>query len=237
MQYCLPAGWRPSETVLVFDLDDTLYAEYDYAVSGIHAVCQHIAAAYPEYDATTLAASLRPQNGWLDALATQCGFNDTEKQSLLWQYRTHLPNITPWLSPERLQQLTAPFAGVALISDGRSLTQRLKLAALGLHHLFSPILISEAYGADKPNPLRFEIIMQQFPHCHYIYIGDNVKKDFLAPKQLGWFTIGIKPHARAIHHHTAADFPDTYQPHLWLNTLSDLAAALRPSESLHTPTH
>ena len=43
-----------------------------------------------------------------------------------------------------------PFAARALITDGRSLTQRLKIQALGLTDLFDDILISEAMQSEKP---------------------------------------------------------------------------------------
>ncbi|TFV01782.1 HAD family hydrolase, partial [Bacillus stratosphericus] len=45
---------RPAQTVLVLDLDDTLYAEQHYKRSGIEAVCRHIAELYPQHTAEGL---------------------------------------------------------------------------------------------------------------------------------------------------------------------------------------
>ena len=45
---------KPEESVIVFDLDDTLYSEYDYKYSGIQAVVGIITSLYPQYDANVL---------------------------------------------------------------------------------------------------------------------------------------------------------------------------------------
>ncbi len=39
---------NPETTVIVFDLDDTLYSEYEYKLSGIRSVIDTVAALYPD---------------------------------------------------------------------------------------------------------------------------------------------------------------------------------------------
>ena len=56
-----------------------------------------------------------------------------------------------------------PFAARALITDGRSLTQRLKIQALGLTDLFDDILISEAMQSEKPDDKRFVFLQNKYP--------------------------------------------------------------------------
>ena len=133
----MSAPIRAGESVIVFDLDDTLYAEFDYKVSGIKAVCRQVAELYPQCDKQALLSSLNMQgNSWLDDLCDYCHFNDSEKAALLWQYRLHTPDIRPYMPSEKLKKLIRQFAGSALITDGRSLTQRLKLSALVLADCF-----------------------------------------------------------------------------------------------------
>ena len=212
-----------AQSVIVFDLDDTLYSEFDYKVSGIHSVCRQIAAAYPEYHAQELLALLDMQkNDWLDRLCQHCAFNDAEKASLLWHYRLHMPDIQPYMPPETLIQLLGRFFASALISDGRSLTQRLKLHALGLSTCFDHILISEAFASEKPQPERFDFIRNRYPQKQWIYIGDNIKKDFVTPNRQGWISIGLKASPNNIHQHDAADFPADYQPRYWINDLNEI---------------
>lgn len=216
---------KPSETVLVLDLDDTLYAEYDYKQSGIAAVIDIVYRLYPEINRESLLARIRPESAhWLDDLCNYCGFNESEKQTLLWHYRLHRPSIAPFIPAAQLADWLTRFAAVALISDGRSLTQRLKLEALGLLNVFHDILISEASGADKPNPQRFEQLQQQYAQhaTQWVYVGDNLKKDFITPNRLGWHTVGIKPSEHNIHRHDAAQFSPQHQPHIWLDSVAQL---------------
>ena len=228
---------RPSESILVLDLDDTLYAEYDYKLSGIRAVCARIAELYPEYRHTDLFGRLDTEgSGWLDQLCALCGFNASEKQTLLWLYRTHTPDIRPFVPPETFKALIAPFAARILLSDGRSLTQRLKLNALGLADCFDEILISEAFSSEKPDEKRFVHIQNRHPGRQYVYVGDNIAKDFVTPNRLGWLTVGIRPAANRIHRHRAEDFPPEHLPRVWLERTNDLGSLCaesgkpRPSE-------
>ncbi|MBF0803997.1 MULTISPECIES: HAD family hydrolase [Neisseria] len=215
---------RPAQTVLVLDLDDTLYAEQHYKRSGIEAVCRHIAELYPQHTAEGLMAQTDPESSrWLEQLCAFCGFNDSEKQSLLWVYRLHRPNLTGCMPSEKLKQLMQPFAARVLISDGRSLSQRRKLSALGLLDAFEHIMISEAWQSEKPDARRFLAVEAAYPGKTCIYVGDNTKKDFLAPNRLGWLTIGILPQAHHIHRHRPQDFDAASQPALWLDNIGSLA--------------
>lgn len=221
----------PARSVIVFDLDDTLYSEYEYKCSGIRAVADTVAALYPDRFSDGLWEKIDPKSkDWLDELCSLCGFNDSEKQVLLWQYRLHRPSLTPYIPPEYLHRLTAPFAACALITDGRSLTQRLKLEALGLLPLFDDILISEASDSAKPDERRFVLLQEKYgstADC-FIYIGDNLSKDFVAPNRLGWTTIGLTASEHNIHRHTPESFPSEYRPDLWIESLEELQQLIPP---------
>ncbi|STZ75392.1 putative HAD-like hydrolase [Bergeriella denitrificans] len=218
---------KPSESVIVFDLDDTLYAEYEYKCSGIRAVCTLLADTHPQHDAAALLAALDTKSAhWLDDLCRICRLNDAERQSLLWTYRLHRPTLTPYLPAADFAHLIRPFAARALISDGRSITQRLKLAALGLDNAFEHILISEAGFSDKPAPARFDFIRSRYPDCRWIYIGDNIKKDFVTPNRQGWLTVGLRPRPDNIHTCDPSAVAPEYLPQLWINSLHDLYEVL-----------
>ena len=220
---------NPETAVIVFDLDDTLYSEYEYKLSGIRAVVDTVTALYPDWDSDDLWRSIDPDGkDWLDKLCRHCGFNESEKQVLLWQYRLHRPTLTPYAAPDFLSELTAPFAARALITDGRSLTQRLKLEALGLFSLFDDILVSEACASEKPDSKRFRYLQDKYAakaDC-FIYIGDNISKDFIAPNALGWITIGLRPSGRNIHIPPPGSFSTEYHPAFWIDSLQDLASLI-----------
>ncbi len=221
----------PESTVLVLDLDDTLYPEHCYKISGIRSVCNTIASLYPRYNAETLFESLDTLGAWLDQLCNDCGLNASEKQTLLWQYRLHIPDLSSCMPSEQLKDLISRFSATAVISDGRSITQRLKLAALGLLERFDLVLISEATGADKPDDKRFLQIEKTWPGKQYIYIADNTAKDFITPNRLGWKTLRITGMPNALYSHNESHFPTEYRAQGHLDKLEDLAALLNPVDN------
>lgn len=42
--------------------------------------------------------------------------------------------------------------------------------------------------------------MNRYPECRdFTYVGDNPRKDFIAPNALGWLTVCLKDDGRNIH--------------------------------------
>ncbi|NNC48679.1 MAG: HAD family hydrolase [Sphingomonas sp.] len=203
--------------VIVFDLDDTLYPEADYVLSGVRAVAKIIADQHGHALGDELLAAARAGDDWLALACELSELPPSAKESLLWAYRLHEPDIA---LTERAAQAIATLKDegrvMAIITDGRSVTQRLKINALGISDI--PAYISEEYGAAKPDPSRFEVVMEEWPDRSYAYIGDNPAKDFIAPKALGWTTIGVR---RANSLYADADAPDDAQPHHWVGSVNE----------------
>lgn len=209
-----------SSTTVVFDLDDTLYPEADYVASGIRYICQQIFLLFGK-DITPLLQDANSNKDWLAAACKHAGLPQSAKESLLWMYRLHFPDIC--LSPDcksALRFISKEARAVAILTDGRSITQRMKLKALGLGNW--PAFISEDYGSEKPDPRRFEIIEKRYPSKNYIYIGDNLKKDFLGCNPRGWISIGVRANGRNIHPQDAHGLPVEAMPHYWINGWNEL---------------
>ena len=214
-----------TESTIVFDLDDTLYYEDDYLESGIIAVAREIQRLYGrDLQSELLAAKARRADIWqyaCEALALP----SSVKESLLWLYRLHRPSISLSASIQRgLEQVASQARHVAIVTDGRALSQRQKLAALGLMRW--PLYISEEYQSSKPEPERFRQLMTDLPAQNYAYIADNPQKDFCAPNQLGWHTFGLKPSVRNIHSTNTSELPSINQPKVWIDSLSQLTELL-----------
>jgi putative hydrolase of the HAD superfamily len=215
------AQCEPLELVVVLDLDDTLYKEVDYQISGFNAVCNWIENVYGlglRLDLEKLLQSKTPDV--LGGLCKAAGLGSAVKESLLWVYRLHQPLIQ--LSPGVevfLNELEANWR-VAVLTDGRSVSQRLKLKALGLAHL--PAYISEDYGSEKPAPDRFELVMREMPAIRYVYVGDNLKKDFLAPNKLGWTTVCLRDNGSNIHKQIIEEKTKFQNPKLWIEDFFEL---------------
>ena len=188
--------------VVVFDLDDTLYKEQDYLLSAYNEIASFVES---RYDA--------PQ-GICDQMFRwwQKGDNvfqqliDTYKleltvEELLTIYRSHVPAIRLDDTIRNLLDRLYLNSVLGIITDGRSITQRHKIEALGLSAYMEEqdILISEETGYEKPSDEPFRQIMEHHPSRTYYYIGDNPAKDFEAPNRLGWTTICLLDDGRNIH--------------------------------------
>jgi putative hydrolase of the HAD superfamily len=216
-----------ARAVIVFDLDDTLYPEADYVDSGVRHVCAQIKSLCGQ-DCYEVIQAHRLQDANLDWLSLVCeltGLKPSVKESLLWMYRLHLPDIklTENCSVS-LEKIKTAALAAAVLTDGRSLTQKLKLTALGLNHW--PAYISEDYCSAKPAPDRFKAIQKDFPADQYVYVADNVQKDFLGCNPLGWLGIGMRGNGRNVYSQSVQGLPKAALPACWVNTWEELTELL-----------
>lgn len=209
-----------STTVIALDLDDTLYLERDYVASGRRFVADKIKSLYPEVSEPVLRSLVQHDgDDWIGNLCAMLNFPREFGDSLLWLYRLHEPNISLDQNvADFLKLLCNQARAVVIVTDGRGVTQRLKLRSLGLMEL--PAFISEEYGSPKPEPERFVSIQTQFPADHYVYIGDNPAKDFIAPNNLGWITVCIRPNGPTVHSQTLDGLPPVAYPRYWIDQWS-----------------
>ena len=125
------------DIVLVVDLDDTLYNEYDYQTSGIKEVGKVIAALYGK-EITEKMLNWRKE-GERDIWKRACQLLElplSVKESFLWIYRLHRPAITlDTATSDALSHIRSLVKEFVILSDGRSVTQRQKMNALGLNDL------------------------------------------------------------------------------------------------------
>lgn len=187
---------------ILFDLDDTLFPERDYVLSGFRAVAAWAAqrcaldpaAAFGELRAL-YAAGVRGDtfNRWLDARGLAGALPIAE---LVGVYRDHEPDLAPF--PE-VPALLAELGGrhrLGLVSDGYLGVQQRKLAALGLRPHFQAVVFSDQLGRAhwKPSRLPFETALAQLgvAPADSVYVGDNPLKDFLGARELGAGTIWVR---------------------------------------------
>lgn len=210
----------------VFDLDDTLYKEVDFLKSGLLSVAARIKELYgKDISVDVMKWYLKGEKDIFLKVCRILNLPNNVKESLLWYYRLHIPDIS--LSEDTLdvlRWLQESSQGLAILTDGRSITQRAKLLQLGLGHL--PAYISEEYSSEKPETLRFECIMNAHPASNYIYIGDNPKKDFFAPNKLGWQTIGLIADERNIHSQDVSGLSEDHLPDVWIEKFSQLKSCI-----------
>ena len=198
--------------VVCFDLDDTLYKEIDYLKSAYREIASYAADYCRGCSDSPIILSVKAYEAML--LAYKEGQNAFERlnaflginlpiSQYLQIYRMHKPNIRLSESVVSvLNLLKSSECIIGLITDGRSVQQRNKMEALGLNRwiMDEDIVISEEFGSEKPTSANYEYFMKRYPECdEFIYIGDNLKKDFIAPNALRWLTVCLKDDGRNIH--------------------------------------
>ncbi len=210
-----------NKQTFVFDLDDTLYAEASYVRSGKLVLAEIV---HRLFGVDLTSEILNCRSDFIQFICEKIKMPQEIQLSLLWIYRLHHPNITLRDDvTELLEYIRNQNSRICIITDGRSITQRIKIAALNLQ--VDGIYISEELGVEKPNPLAFKKVQEEWPAQEYFYIGDNVRKDFLAPNQLGWITIGLTNDAEAIHKGEISAVRDQ-EPSFWIDKFSDLTSYL-----------
>ncbi len=175
-----------SNYVFVFDLDDTLYKEIDFLKSAY----RYIASVVDKNNSNILYRRMLGdyyEGKNVFQLLTQ-SYNQFSIDSLLDLYRTHYPNISLDNEIYTTLYFLKGKGKTGLITDGRSITQRNKISALGLENFFDKIIISEEVGFSKPDIRMFQKF-QVDNDSKCFYIANDTSKDFLAPNQLGWDTV------------------------------------------------
>lgn len=187
--------------LVAFDLDDTLVKEMDY----VRSAYREISRLY--------GRDLLPK--MLNATSVHDAFESTGLpiDTVLEIYRNHLPDIRlPWQSLFTLSLLKNLGCPLALITDGRSVTQRHKIEALGLQRFIpdANIYVSGETGHEKTDGHAFRDLMTRIQAKGYWYVGDNPAKDFEMPAELGWTTVSLRDNGQNIHaqelNHSGAQF-------------------------------
>ncbi|MCC6290305.1 MAG: HAD family hydrolase [Chitinophagaceae bacterium] len=187
----------------IFDLDDTLYSEIDFLISGYKHIIKGLPILNnPKEIFDEMLNRYQQEQDVFDWLVKKLSEENlhTIKNNFIQQYRYHVPDIHLREDAAMfLRQIQNKHMPAGLITDGRSITQRNKLNALGLTTFFADIIISEEFGSEKPNPNNYLFFAQKYPGYNFCFIGDNTSKDFIVPKQLGWKFYCIKDSGFNIH--------------------------------------
>lgn len=207
--------------VIVFDLDDTLYNEIDFLKSAYEEISLILEPKNNLFLYAQMFSLYRNGKNVFEFIQNKYPIT---LDQLLAIYRNHLPKITPFDHVEStLAEIKKREGKLAVITDGRSLSQKNKLGQLGLAHFFDYILISEEIGTEKPNELNYLKIQEKLSANRYTYIADNIIKDFVTPNKLGWHTIGIIDNGKNIHFAgELSKIPIEYMPKDWIKNYSEL---------------
>lgn len=209
-----------SQTAIVFDLDDTLYNEIEFLKSAYKELSKKLAPDSWQPLFSNLFSRYRNKENVFEYVTEAYGVS---KEELLDLYRNHLPKITPFDGVIDLMNDIKDHEGkVGIITDGRSITQRNKIKALGIIDSIDFIVISEEIGTEKPNEKNYGLIEEALDCPVNYYIADNIKKDFVTPKRMGWKTICLIDNGLNIHSNAYAYQDEMYLPHDFISSIAEL---------------
>ena len=218
------------DTLVAFDLDDTLYKECDYVASGHRYVARTLARRLrvPADDLLRVVDGDSTGRHPFDALYDYIDHR-VPVSEMVALYRAHIPFITlPPVTTRCLERLAADGYTLALITDGRHTGQWNKIRALALERYIDGRLISVSadVGADKNDRLPWERMAELTPGCtRRWYVGDNPRKDFHHPNLMGWNTVMLRDDGRNIltQH---VDLPADYHARYVIDTLAELPSLI-----------
>ena len=188
------------QSVLVFDLDDTLYKEVDFLKSAFLEISNYLETTSGETFFHQMITWYESGQDVFRKLENACGKSIASKELLIQLYRNHIPQIKLAPTVKRFIDIISVSSNrVGIITDGRSITQRNKIVALGLNLSDSNVIISEEFGFQKPSAANYLYFEEKYPLSDYFYFGDNIEKDFITPNSRGWGTICLLDDGRNIH--------------------------------------
>lgn len=213
--------------VLIFDLDDTLYDEMSFVVSGLRAVANHGEASFGWEAGTSFAFMhthlLRHGRGMVfdEWLRFHGRHSVSRVKACINVYRHHKPEISLFPFATRVLEQYHGQKTLYLVTDGHKLVQQNKVDALNLASMFKRVFITHRFGIRhaKPSLHCFEIIRraERCNWCDMVYVGDNPAKDFVSLKAIGAITVRVRTGS----HGMSKALPD-HDAHVTIPDLSGL---------------
>lgn len=221
--------------LVVFDLDDTLYPEREFAYGGFEAAARWLRRRLtcrfdPAARMREIFAS-EDRRQVFDRVLTELGCDDVAAwvPLLVSEYRAHRPRIS---LPEESRRLLDSLKGrvrLGLISDGPCQTQQNKADTLGISAWMDWIVLTDRWGPPywKPHVRAFEEMerLSGLAGSACVYVGDNASKDFVGPRARGWQSVLVR---RAGGVYEARQPPVGGEPDHTVAELSELQIELAP---------
>ena len=189
-------------SAILFDLDDTLYPEQAWRSSGFDAVAAHVErrCGRPASEVRNELDRLdrgTDRSSVFDQLVVASDPDGVFAPELVDLFRAHLPTHLQ-LFPGAAEYLDACPVPIGIITDGFWLSQIRKLEALDVRRRVGPVIVTDLLAATgaawKPSeqPYRVALSALGLEADQAIFVGDNPRKDFVAPNALGMKSVQLR---------------------------------------------
>jgi len=184
---------------VILDLDDTLYPERRFLISGFAAVAGEVerTAGVPACTAfRALVRSVRRggRGRAFQDLCAVCGIDAGLVPTLVEAYRDHSPRLRLPRSARELLHGLRPDFRVAILTNGLPAVQRRKVTALGLEALVDSVVYAHETGAGKPDLAAFAraLAALDVPRHRAVMVGNDPECDIAGARAAGLRTIRVR---------------------------------------------
>jgi putative hydrolase of the HAD superfamily len=187
---------------IIFDLDGTLYDEFDYFRSAFKKISLMIVHDFPEFneeeiyndivDDFTMKGS--QYKNFFNYLSHQYYGNDSKGKDFFEIYCSIDADIHLYSDFDHIIKFKeSNLITLSIITNGTIIAQKNKIKLLDLHKYFDFICVARELGDDceKPNSIGYKYILD-ISHSkvsEVIYVGDNPHNDFQGAKKIGIATV------------------------------------------------
>lgn len=187
---------------VIFDLDCTLYDEFDFVKGGYKSVASYLSNRYACDPGTVFSDMLAyyektGRTGLFDYIVKSNYIREEGViEKMLKVYRMHTPSIKLYDDAAFLIDiLKRRKIKIGLITDGIKCVQESKAVHLGLDKIIDKMIFTDDLGPlnSKPSEKPFRLICEDFgiEYADSCYVGDNPYKDFYAPNRLNMTSIRL----------------------------------------------
>lgn len=188
------------DAAVIFDLDDTLYPERRFALSG-HAA---LARALGERTGMPVGVLFRflarrfqrhGREGLLQAFCAAHGLPMADVPEYVDLIRSHTPRLRlPRVTREVLVTLREQGLRLGVLTNGLPGTQRAKVASLGLASYVDAITYAQEHAPEgKPSRACFAAVIGRLAvaPAQAVFVGDHPEKDIAGAAAAGLGTIWV----------------------------------------------
>ncbi len=186
---------------VLFDLDDTLYDEFEFVKGGFRAVSAFVSKEKETnqdilYETLIDVLQKEGSGHTFDIALKKLGLYEEKLVPKLVQiYRKHKPKLFPYRDASIVLQALKKTHRLGLITDGNERVQRNKVQALRVKRFFDVLIFTNHYGLDKQKPALFAyqkaLGMLNVKPAEALYVGDDPSKDFVGAKKVGIKTVRL----------------------------------------------
>jgi len=197
----------PEPTAVIFDLDDTLYPERRFALSGYAAVATQVAAdtgmpARVIYRFLVARFRRAGREGLLQALCAAYALPVADIPRYVEIIRTHAPRLRhPRQTLAALSTLRARGHRLGVLTNGLPSTQRGKVAALAMERQVDAVIYAqECAPAGKPAAVCFITALHRLgvEASRAVFVGDHPEKDIAGAHAVGLRTVWMRTSASSV---------------------------------------